>query len=302
MNASHPAEGLVVGAYSRRMRVRLPDDHQVSARIKGKTLRPVCGDRVIAVPLEGESEWMITGVCERRNELARPDSRGRREVLAANLDLMIVMAAAEPTPDWFIVDRYVAAAENMQIDAAIAFNKTDLVANDEEYQAELQWYAECDYPVIYCSALKSSGIEDLATLMTAGTSIIVGQSGVGKSSIINGMAGNAKQKTEKISESTGEGKHTTVASVLIDLPTGGSVIDSPGVRDYAPAIETIDEAIRGFREINETGQQCRFANCRHQREPNCAVKKAVETGCIGERRYRSYRRLATLAKDLADRR
>jgi ribosome biogenesis GTPase len=300
MNPDNPAEGLVVGAYSRRMQVRLPDNSEVPAKIKGKKMRPVCGDHVLVSPMAGESEWLISKICERRNELARPDSRGKREVLAANLDLMIVMAASAPAPDWFIVDRYIAAAENMQIGAAVAFNKMDL-NGAAQHDNDLAAYEDCLYSVVRCSATTGAGIAELAHLMAAGTSIIVGQSGVGKSSVINRLVADVNLKTSEISGSTGEGRHTTVASVLLDLPDGGSVIDSPGVRDYAPAIATTDEAIRGFREINETGGDCRFANCRHLREPDCAVKKAVEQGRIAERRYRSYRRLVSMARDRADR-
>ena len=130
----------------------------------------------------------------------------------------------------------------------------------------------------------------------------MGQSGVGKSSIINKLISNAAQKTATISASTGEGKHTTVNSVMLDLPNGGAVIDSPGVRDYAPAIETADEVIRGFREISNAGQDCRFGNCNHLREPDCAVKRAVDAGDISPRRYESYKRLMNLSKGLADKR
>ena len=280
--------------------MRLEDHTEVAAKIKGKTMRPVCGDRVVVSPMAGETEWLISEICKRRNELSRPDSRGKREVLAANLDLMIVMAAAEPLPDWFVVDRYLAAAANMRINAAIAFNKSDLTESGQ-YGDDLTVYENCLYSVVICSAASGAGVEELAMLMMAGTSIIVGQSGVGKSSVINRLTGGPELKTSEISGKTGEGKHTTVASVLLDLPNGGSVIDSPGVRDYAPAIATTDEAILGFREINDEGRDCRFANCRHLREPDCAVKKAVENGRISERRYRSYRRLVSLTRDFADR-
>ena len=300
MEPENPQEGIVVGAFSRRMQVRLPADIEVPAKIKGKKIRPVCGDRVLVSPLAGEAEWLISKICDRRNELTRPDSRGRRDVLAANLDLMIVMAAAEPEPDWFIVDRYLAAAENMHIGAAVAFNKMDL-DSARRHRDELAVYERCRYTVVECSAATGAGTEKLARLMTAGTSIIVGQSGVGKSSVINRLTGDLNLKTKEISGATGEGRHTTVASVLLDLPAGGSVIDSPGVRDYAPAIATTGEAIRGFREINDIGQHCRFANCRHLREPDCVVKQAVADGRIDDRRYRSFRRLVSLARDLADR-
>jgi ribosome biogenesis GTPase len=130
------------------------------------------------------------------------------------------------------------------------------------------------------------------------TAIIVGQSGVGKSSIINSLLGEESLRTAEISGKTREGRHTTVNSELLDLPEGGTVIDSPGVRDYAPALTNAGQVLRGFREIDEAGQNCRFANCRHLREPGCAVKAAVESGAISARRYESYRRLLALTEKL----
>jgi ribosome biogenesis GTPase len=130
--------------------------------------------------------------------------------------------------------------------------------------------------------------------MLGKTAIIVGQSGVGKSSLINTLVGKAALRTAQISAKTREGKHTTVNSVMLPLPGGGAVIDSPGVRDYAPALESAAQVVAGFREIDEAGHGCRFANCRHLLEPGCAVKAAVETGDIEARRYESYRRTLRL--------
>lgn len=277
---------LVVATYSRRMRLRLADGREVDARIKGKKLKPVCGDRVVAEPIPAESDWLITRVTDRRNALSRPNLRGETEILAANIDLLVVVAATSPRVDWFIVDRYVCAAEDMQVPAAVVFNKTDLGSAGPE----ISEYEKLGYETIACSAKDGSGLRDLASLLTDKTSIIVGQSGVGKSSIINAMLGHDAQPTAEISGKTREGRHTTVNSMMLRLPDGGAVIDSPGVRDYAPALQTAAEVIRGFREIEAAGHDCRFANCRHLREPGCAVKSAVEDGAISARRYESYRR------------
>ena len=298
MTSPNTLGALVTAVFSRRLRLRLDDDREFDARIKGKTLKPVCGDRVQAHPISGEEDWLITGIADRTNELTRPDARGHKEVLAANLDCVVVMAAEEPVPDWFVVDRYLAAAENMPAGALVAYNKIDLVDAGRDLPDALAEYHRAGYDVITCSAESGDNLDSLAGDLTGRTSIIVGQSGVGKSTVINRMVGS-EQRTAGLSRKFAEGRHTTVSSIMLELPGGGFVVDSPGVRDYAPAIESADEAIRGFREINETGAQCRFTNCKHLREPDCAVKQAVETGAISPRRYESYKRLIALGNQLA---
>ena len=288
----------VTATYSRRMQLRLDDGTEVEARIKGKRLKAVCGDRVEAQPLPNESDWLITRILERRNELTRPNMRGKVEILAANLDYLLVVAAAEPKPDWYIVDRYLCAAELMGVDAGVLFNKIDLA--DALPEDELRNYRQIGYDVGTCSALQGEGLERVAELLGGRCSIIVGQSGVGKSSIINSLIEDDVQATSAVSGKTREGRHTTVNSVMIDLPDGGKIIDSPGVRDYAPALDSPSTAALGFREITSAAQRCRFANCQHLREPGCAVKDDVESGAITARRYESYKRIVNLTRQLTD--
>lgn len=290
----------VIATYSRRMRLRLAGGKEVDARIKGKRIKPVCGDRVTAEPIANESEWLITAIAERDNELTRPNMRGQVEVLAANLDYLIVVAAAEPRPDWYIVDRYLCAAELMGISAAVAFNKIDRDTDTRSTEKQLADYAHAGYDVVRCSAREGDGMDDIGRLLEDRCAIIVGQSGVGKSSIINRLVGDTMQRTSAVSDKTGEGRHTTVNSVMIPLPGGGSMIDSPGVRDYAPALESSAIAAAGFREITAASQHCKFSNCRHLREPGCAVKEGVGTGTISARRYESYKRIVNLTEQLSD--
>ena len=289
-------QAVIIATFSRRMRLRLADGGEVEARIKGKRLKPVCGDRVIAEPIDDESDWLITEILPRDNSLNRPNMRGQTEILAANVDLLIVVAAASPVPDWYIVDRYLCAAEAMRIAAAVVFNKTDLAEKRDKIASELQDYEHIAYPVVSCSAKNERTLDAVDALIEKKTAIIVGQSGVGKSSIINRLLGGEQQRTAEISNKTREGRHTTVNSMMLTLPGGGQVIDSPGVRDYAPALQSATDVIQGFREIENAGHDCRFANCRHLREPGCAVKDAVESEEISARRYESYRRLLALTE------
>jgi ribosome biogenesis GTPase len=276
------------------MRLRLSDGAQVDARIKGKKLKPVCGDRVLAEEIENESDWLINEILPRDNQLSRPNMRGKVEILAANVELLLVVAAATPEPDWFIVDRYLAAAESMRANAAVIFNKTDLAAADANFDD----YAKIGYDAIACSALSGENTAAIRDLLKQQTAIIVGQSGVGKSSIINALLGENSLRTAEISEKNQEGKHTTVNSEMLEIPGGARIIDSPGVRDYAPALADLGQVLQGFREMESAGQGCRFANCKHLREPGCAVKAGVESGEISARRYESYRRLFALTDKL----
>ena len=276
------------------MALRLAEGGEVHARIKGKRLKPVCGDQVSAEPIDGESDWLITAIRKRRNELTRPNSRGQVEVLAANLDALVVVAAASPLPDWFIVDRYLCAAELMGVEPIVVFNKMDLLEGHDIEIDELQDYRDIGVVTVECSAESGAGLPLLQRQLAGRQAIIVGQSGVGKSSLINEMAVDSRQRTAGISTKTGEGRHTTVNSVLMTLHSGGAVIDSPGVRDYAPALTELADVARGFREISAAAQHCRFANCRHLREPGCAVKAALDDDQISFRRYESYKRLMNL--------
>ena len=288
----------VIATYSRRMRLRLTNDSEVDARIKGKRLRPVCGDEVTAEPIEGENDWLITSIAPRRNELTRPSLRGNVEVLASNIDTLLIVAAAAPMPDWFIVDRYICAAELIGATPVVVFNKVDLLEGHDIEILELDEYREIGLPVIESSAETGAGTEAILAAVAGQCAIVVGQSGVGKSSLINQLTSAAQQRTAAISGKTGEGRHTTVNSVMIYLNKNSQVIDSPGVRDYAPALNDASVAARGFREIAALAEQCRFANCRHLREPGCAVKDAVESGTVSERRYESYKRVVNLTERL----
>jgi ribosome biogenesis GTPase len=300
MPPSNEQEALIVATFSRRMTLLLANGKKVRARIKGRRLEPVCGDRVNAKPIDNELEWLITCVLPRTNELARPNTHGKALVLAANLNFLAIVTADPQTPDWFIVDRYLCAAELMGVPAVIIFNKIDLTTPSAMSSDTLKDYKSIGYETVLCSAKSGSNLHTLLDLFANQTAIIVGQSGVGKSSLINRLAENAYQPTATVSKGSGEGRHTTVNSVMLKLPNGGAVIDSPGVRDYVPNTGNADDVIQGFREIRDLGVDCKFSNCRHFHEPDCAVKIAIKTGVINERRYESYKRLLVFTNKLTE--
>lgn len=283
--------GTVVASYGQRGFVALADEHRSRYVLKGRKLRAVCGDHVTCVRQAGTDELLVTQLHHRRNALERPNGRGRTEALAANIDRVVVVTAAEPKPDYFMVDRFLCAAELMTAAAVIVINKVDL-ENIED--AELAHYATLDYPLVRASATHASGLTELVATLSDGVSILVGQSGVGKSSLINCIVPAADVPVGALSAGSGEGRHTTTASYMHTLANGGRLIDSPGVREYAPAIGDAARIQAGFREIVARADGCRFSNCQHTREPNCAVKAAVENGVISERRYASYKRMRNM--------
>ncbi len=286
----------VTAAYGRRVEIQAPNGRRHPARVRGRKLRLVCNDRVVARALPGENDWLVTARLARKSELARTDSRGQREVLAANVDVMMIVIAAKPSPDLFVVDRFVAAARLNGMDAAIVVNKADL---DVDVSGRCAGYRELGLKVVAVSARTGHGTDALAGLLEARVGVLVGQSGVGKSSLVNRLVPAACLETAALGVGGDEGRHTTVAARLVGLPAGGELIDSPGVRDFAPHIEDLRDVARGFAEIDALAPACRFNDCRHVAEPGCAVTAAVSAGEIDRRRYTSYRRLLTLSEQLA---
>ncbi|HEX7719779.1 MAG TPA: ribosome small subunit-dependent GTPase A [Woeseiaceae bacterium] len=297
MQQHHNLKARVVATFGRRLDLCFADCSEATGRVKGRRLQPVCGDYVLAERLSNEPEWLITEIVERRNELGRPNRQGKVDILAANIDLVVVVTAELPVPDWFIVDRYLCAAELMRAAGAIVFNKTDLGEAAPAILDSMDTYRKAGYPTLHCSAVSGSGMDDLRALIEERTAVFVGQSGVGKSTLINALFGDDSLTTAPVSRKRQEGRHTTVNSKMRTLASGGHVIDSPGVRDYAPAITAPEEVAQAFPELREAAPECRFANCRHLQEPGCKVIEAVAAGTIAARRYESYRRLYRMSLD-----
>jgi ribosome biogenesis GTPase len=286
----------VIAAFGRRVTVRGEDGVVRPARPFGRRLSLVCGDRVRCAHQTLHDEVHVLETFPRRSVLCRASSRGDSEPVVANLDLLAVVVAPRPPPDFFIVDRYLAAAESAGIGALIVANKSDLEV-DVVDRAEIEVYSRIGYASVDCSAKRGGGLDALRAALAEHTVALVGQSGVGKSSIVRALVPDANAATGKLARDE-QGRHTTTASRLYDLPDDGHLIDSPGVRDFAPAIDRLEPRSLGFRDVAALAKGCRFLDCRHIQEPQCAVREAVAGGKMHWRRYESYRRLRRLYEEL----
>jgi ribosome biogenesis GTPase len=304
MSATAIADGFeaeVVAAFGRHMRVRA-GEQELKARPSGRRLSIVCGDRVRCEVDRRHDEILIVEVLPRRSLLARANMRGESEPVVANITQLIVVVAPRPRPDLFVVDRYLCAATSAGIHGALAINKCDLEA-DPELRGEWAALGAAGYRLVHCSAKAGDGLDSLRVLLAGDVSVLVGQSGVGKSSLVQALLPRAEVITGELMRDE-EGRHTTTASRAYRLDEvdgrAGTLIDSPGVRDFAPAIDHLDASTLGFPEVAARSPQCRFQDCRHLQEPGCAVIAAVPAGGMSARRYESYRRLRRLHADLVE--
>ena len=289
-------DALVIATFGRHLLVREASGTELKARPFGRGLIVVCGDNVRCRPDPRHGEVHVVEVLARRTALYRSNQRGRTEPVLANLSRLLVVLAPLPVPDLFIVDRYLAAAASGAIPATLVVNKAELGIG-AELRAALEVYTAAGYGWIACSAHRGDGVDALLEISAGAVAALVGRSGVGKSSLVRRLVPNIEVQIGELVRQE-EGRHTTTAARLFDLPRGGHLIDSPGVRDFAPAIDRLDSRTLGFVEVQRLAPGCRFLDCRHMREPDCAVVAAAETGGMHPRRYESYRRLRRLYEDL----
>lgn len=287
----HPAR--VTIAHGRLLQVRADDGSESTARADRRHLQVVCGDRVRCEYDARHDELRVVALEPRTGALYRSNARGGSELIAANLTLLVAVVAPLPVPDFYIVDRYLCAAQSAGIAACVVLNKVELGA-DLTVESELRVLEAIGYPGLQVSAEMGVGLEALRTLLHGQAAVLVGQSGVGKSSLLRALVPGSEAPVGALIRDD-EGRHTTTTTRLFELPDGGALVDSPGVRDFAPAIDRLVAPALGFRELAALSPQCRFADCQHLREPDCAVRLAVEHGTISARRYESYRRLHRLA-------
>jgi ribosome biogenesis GTPase / thiamine phosphate phosphatase len=292
--------GRVIASFGRHVVVETRDQGIIPCTLAARRLQVVCGDEVRWERSDTAGRGIVLDRLPRRSTLSRVNATGRSEAVVANVSQLVVVFAPEPVPDFFIVDRYIAAAELYGLKAIVVLNKSELVADADECRAELSVYQGIGYVVAVCSATTGAGVDELRPQLRSEVSVLLGQSGVGKSTLANGLLPGLDAETAALSRSSMEGQHITSVSTLHHLPDGGDLIDSPGVRDYAPEVELLTDPAHAFREITARAPQCRFQDCRHLREPDCAVRNAIETGAITARRYESYRRLLRLQSRLRE--
>ncbi len=287
-------EGTVIATHGPLVRVQAGDRTLVVAARRKLTWegpppeapRLVVGDRVL-VRMEGE-DGVVEVVRERRTALLRKAPHGRRpQVLAANVDqALLVFAARIPTPRRGLLDRFLVACHHARIEPVIVMNKVD--QGLDEVAGWLAVYDRLGYPVLLVSARTGRGLGQIKRRLVDRTTLFCGPSGAGKSSLLNAVYPGFRLKVGSLSESTGKGRHTTTTAELMPLPYGGFVVDTPGLKEFGLWNLGRTELEEAFPEIAELAPDCRFPDCSHSHEPDCAVRAAVEAGRIDPGRYASY--------------
>jgi ribosome biogenesis GTPase len=294
-NNNSPGEirsGLVIINYSKHQLVEDASGNLHRCVARRGLPQIVCGDLVEWLPT-GDGTGVIETIMPRRSVLQRTTGNTTRRPLAANIDQIIIEAALEPALDSFLIDKYTIAAELARTEPLIVINKADLLRPKARGRIEdlMDEYQAIGYTVLLTSALHNTGIEAFMDCLANKTSILVGQSGVGKSSLIKRLLPDHDITVGKLSAASGLGKHTTTATTLYHLPHGGMLIDSPGVRDFRLGDVPATELAQGFREFQPWLGHCKFNDCRHLSEPGCAINAALTDGHISARRMESYRKL-----------
>ena len=295
------ASGLVIRNTGSWYTVKTDDGGQlVDCKIKGnfrlkgiRSTNPVAvGDRVTIVPNQ-EGTAFITAIHDRRNYIIRKSSNLSKQshIIAANVDLAVLVVTVNyPQTATTFIDRFLASAEAYRIPVVLVFNKTDLLTDEELHyqQMMIDLYDTVGYEAIALSAETGEGMEKLEAALKDKTTVMSGNSGVGKSTLITRLIPGVNLKTAEISDAHNQGMHTTTFSEMLQLPSGGYIIDTPGIRGFGTFDIEPEELTSYFKEIFHFSKDCRFNNCTHTHEPGCAVLKALEEHYIAESRYQSY--------------
>ena len=293
-------DGLVIKNTGSWYTVRTIEGAMVECKIKGnlrlkgfRCTNPVAvGDHVV-LDMKPDGTAYIDGILERNNYIIRRASNLSKEfqILASNLDQTVLVATlVNPVTSTTFIDRFLATAQAYGVPAILVINKIDLLAGEDAHylQAVTHLYKTIGYPVVPMSTKTGEGVEELKLLLNDKITLLSGNSGVGKSSIINLLVPGANLRVGEISDVHHTGMHTTTFSEMLDLPQGGAIIDTPGVKGFGTIDFEQAELAPYFPEIFKISANCKYGNCTHTHEPGCAVRRAVEEHYISESRYTSY--------------
>jgi len=281
-NSAEELQGLVITRYGQRQLVESNNGDLFQATGRQNIGLSVAGDRVLFQKIEGD-EGVVTAVYPRKTELKRQD-----RLIAANIDQLWLVVAIEPHYQFELIDRYLIMAENSNLPINIIVNKIELSIDDNQLSNDFSHYIDLGYDVHFLSVKNKTNLEKLKKSLVDRSHIFLGQSGVGKSSLINSLIPDLDLRVNEISTKSKLGKHTTTNTTIYHIPSGGDLIDSPGIREFQLDDLTEKQIVNGFREFKSLIGKCRFRNCQHINEPNCAIKKAIESGNINSSRYESY--------------
>lgn len=292
--------GLIIKNTGSWYTVKTDDGRIVECKVKGnfrlkgiRSTSPVAVGDYVDIIMNTEGTALISAIDDRKNYIIRKASNlsKQSQIIAANLDqALLIITIKQPETSTTFIDRFLAGAEAYRVPVVLVFNKTDLLNDDERrYQQQMvTLYETIGYPCIEISAETGMGIDQLQTLLKQKVTLVSGNSGVGKSTLINAIIPHADQRTAEISNAHGTGMHTTTFSEMIELAEGGYLIDTPGIKGFGTFDIEREELTSYFKEIFEFSKDCKFNNCTHTHEPGCAVIQAVENHYISVSRYQSY--------------
>jgi ribosome biogenesis GTPase len=280
--------GLVITCFGQQVLVEDDAGAIISCTVRPNITEPVvAGDRVVWLK-EGKQQGVIVSCHPRSSILGRPNKQGKVKPMAANITQLAIVVAAKPAISWPLLDSYLVLAESLQLQITIVLNKCDLT-NPDIFSCLQQIYQPLQYRIILCSSMQEMGLDTLKEALVNHITIFVGQSGVGKSSIIHALLPwETNVKIKEISDLSELGKHTTSHTTFYHLPDGGAIIDSPGVREFKLSNISPAEVTWGFREFRPYLQQCQYRNCNHITDRGCSLLKAMEQGQIAKQRYQNY--------------
>jgi len=281
-NADNAQTGLVITRYGQRLLVESESGELYQCTGRKNIDLSVAGDQVVFQTIS-DTEGVVTALLERDNQLSRS-----HKLIAVNIDQLWLVVAIEPHYQFELIDRYLVVAENAGLPINIVVNKIELSQNPDQIKHDFSMYESAGYSVVYLSVKDQINVDSFKASLDDKTHIFLGQSGVGKSSLINELIPDLNLRVNEISTKSKLGKHTTTNTTLYHIPSGGDLIDSPGIREFQLDELTDKEILSGFKEFNPFIGQCKFRNCAHINEPNCAIKEAVELGEIHTKRYQNY--------------